>query len=57
MAKDSDYKFSLQFEVSDEAFSPFRDWQGVGMARFALGQFPCSLGKHVIGTLLREEVW
>jgi hypothetical protein len=45
MAKDSDYKFSLQFEVSGEAFSPFCDWQAVGRVRFAWGPFPHSVGR------------
>lgn len=45
MAKDSDYKFSLQFEVSGETFSPFCDWQAVGRVRFARGPFPRSVGR------------
>lgn len=57
MAKDSDYKFSLQFEVSGEAFSPCCDWQAVGMVRSALGPFSCSMAEHVIYILPSEGGW
>lgn len=43
MAKDSDYKFSLQFEVSGDVFSPFCDGCGVGMGGSTVGSFPRSL--------------
>lgn len=45
MAKDSDYKFSLQFEVSGESVSPFLEESGMGMVGFTVGSLPCSLGR------------
>lgn len=47
MAKDSDYKFSLQFEVSDEAVSPFLEGSGVGLG-LQWGHFPAPWVEHGI---------
>lgn len=48
MAKDSDYKFSLQFEVSDEAVSPFLEGSGVGWSGLQWGHFPVPWVEHGI---------
>lgn len=57
MAKDSDYKFSLQFEVSGEAVSPFWDGRGMGMVGFTVGSLPCSMGGTWDILLRKEGYW